>query len=155
MAQKGLESKLTAAMHSLELLKEAVSSEERGLQADRTLLEDLERDSRAEERIWRQRAKKVCRSPVYLVLTMQMHPLLELPEMGEQPDDGMDEIGLVKDSLADGSVLDTDDADLAAILGQMRNHLDSIRSNRRQMGGVAEGITRASVALSGLLHQDT
>ena len=46
-------------MHSLELLKEAVKAEENGLQADQMLLEDLERDTRAEERRWKQRAKKV------------------------------------------------------------------------------------------------
>jgi hypothetical protein len=70
LAQKGLESKLTAAMHSLELLKEAVAGEERGLQADHTLLEDLERDSRAEERIWRQRAKKVGVSSAVRTITL-------------------------------------------------------------------------------------
>jgi hypothetical protein len=73
--------------------------------------------------------------------------------MEEQPDDGVDEIGLVTDSLAEGSLLDTEDADLASVLGQLRNHLDSIRGNRSQIDGVTEGITRASVALSGLLHQ--
>jgi CENP-Q, a CENPA-CAD centromere complex subunit len=84
-----------------------------------------------------------------------MHPLLELPEMEEQADDGADEIGLVADSLAEGALLDTEDADLASILSQLRNHLDSIRGNRRQIEGVTEGITRAGVALSGLLHQAT
>ncbi len=83
-----------------------------------------------------------------------MHPLLELPEMEDRPDDGADEIGLVTDSLVDGSALDTEDADLAPILGQLRNHLDSIRWNRSQIDGVTEGIARASMALGGLLHQE-
>jgi hypothetical protein len=78
-----------------------------------------------------------------------MHPLLELPEMEEHPDDGVDDIGLV----ADADIFDTGDADLAAVLGQLRNHLDSIRGNRSQISGVTEGIARAGAALGGLLHQ--
>lgn len=74
--------------------------------------------------------------------------------MEERPDDGADEIGLVPDSLAAGSALDTEDADLASMLGQLRNHLDSIRGNRSQIDGITEGIARASMALGGLLHQE-
>jgi hypothetical protein len=71
-------------MHSLELLKEAVAAEERGLQADRALLEDLERDSRAEERVWKQRAKKVCNSPTLIV---RLTPI-DAPPAGAAGDGG-------------------------------------------------------------------
>lgn len=136
-----LETQLTAAVHTVELLKVAISEEEQALEEDKRALARFEKDAKAEVRQWEQQAKK-------------MHPLLELPDLKDKPRDGAEQIGFVSDDSDDRSIFETDDAELAPVLQQLRSHVDNISQNNQQVDGLTEGISRASMALNELLRQN-
>ena len=82
-----------------------------------------------------------------------MHPLLDFGELDDSPEDGPEQIGLVGSNDISNSIFDTEDPDLAAILSQLHNHLESIHGNSRQIDGIEDAIVDASVILGGFVNQ--
>lgn len=59
VGQRALESQLTSALHSVELLKAEIEKEEHALEHDRSVLSKLEANAKAEERSQKHQATKV------------------------------------------------------------------------------------------------
>lgn len=75
-----------------------------------------------------------------------MHPLLEPPDESKSFHDDAESINYQRQRPDAG--LDLEDVeDLAPLLNQFQNHLDSIRMNVEQVEGLDEHIARTSAAL--------
>lgn len=137
-----LEMDLTKIMGSVELLKSEIASEEEECDADRRLLEKLERDVEREEREHAKKSKKV-------------HPLLREVDRERSPHDSAVEINLVDDDeeAEDWDDVLHEDEQLAPVLAQLRNHLDSIENNSSQLAGVRPSMVASEAALESMFYQ--
>jgi hypothetical protein len=69
--------------------------------------------------------------------------------------DGPEDIGLVSEVIEDDLIFETEDAELAPILGQLTSHMESIYANGQQVRGIEDGISSARAALEGVLGQES
>ncbi|KAF2839607.1 hypothetical protein M501DRAFT_1010693 [Patellaria atrata CBS 101060] len=136
-----LDSQLTPAMHSVELLKSQIKEQEQLLNIDRQCLKRLKDDAREEE--LRQRST-----------TRGVHPAIKLPVDFEKGDDDPESISLVLSTPFADQVLEDEISypELQSLLGQLRNHLESMQANMAQVDGIGDALISAHASLDGLLH---
>ncbi|KAF1989011.1 hypothetical protein K402DRAFT_372468 [Aulographum hederae CBS 113979] len=140
-----LESQLTPAMHSIELLDAAIEKEERSLERDRRTLARLEANAISEERRQQKQAKKI-------------HPLLkQAPDLEDNLDDYAENINLVSSVAAQkGDLMDDADGDpdLLSVLKQLQNHMESMHANRLQVAGIDNAIVDARASLDDAIYRN-
>ncbi|KAL1606690.1 hypothetical protein SLS60_004097 [Paraconiothyrium brasiliense] len=132
---------LTTARHSHQLLTEQVKVAQHLLQKDQESLEQLRKHARDWKMTWKQQEKHG-----------RMHPLLkdlESNSVGDKPQD----IGWKQSKVADVTMLDSPDSDLAPHLEQLERSLESMQGNHEQVGGMDVGIRNAQVALDDVLFK--
>lgn len=134
-----LESQVTPAVHSIELLKAEIHREEASLERDREGLRRLKKNARAEQREAAKQAKKI-------------HALLE-DTGADEADDTAELINLRTLPRRDSALEDDLNMELQPLLEQFKSHLDSIRANTDQLRGVDHAISRVEMAL-GLAFQE-
>ncbi|KMP05392.1 hypothetical protein CIRG_05073 [Coccidioides immitis RMSCC 2394] len=131
-----LESQLATMTSSATLLRREIKREETELARETAKLEELERNAKAAKVQSKKQSKNV-------------HPVLRrlerLPPQIEDPVDfivtgGQDKPGLLCDMDADPDVL--------SLVKQLRNHLESMKTNANHVAGIREAITRAQSALN-------
>lgn len=84
----------------------------------------------------------------------QLHPLLQDDESTVANGDKPSDIGLRKPSqLADTTLLDTPDADLAPLLQEFRRALKTMQGNHDQVDGIDEAVQQARTALDDILFK--
>jgi kinetochore protein Fta7 len=130
---------LTASLHSIQLLKTEIQTEENEVELDEAFLAELEKKAKTEEKFWKAQARK-------LESTTDLEPDDNL--FGDTPD----EIGFVQQDQAWESIFD-DDSDLSPILSQLKSHLESIQSNSMQVQGIPDALADASLAVEGILQK--
>jgi kinetochore protein Fta7 len=148
---------MTAALHSVELLKAEIAKEEELLFQDQNQLEELQKNSKKEMKFWQEQAKKVWNPTGYASSHFNgflQRPAIDLPLLTTEPDDSAEQIGFVSEEIRD-SIFDIRDKDLQPIIYQLRNHLDSIRTNNTQVDGVCDAIREAGISLDSLTHQQS
>jgi kinetochore protein Fta7 len=148
---------MTAALHSVELLKAEIAKEEELLFQDQNQLEELQKNSKKDMKFWQEQAKKVRNPKNHASLhsnSFKQKPTIELPLLTTEPDDSAEQIGFVTEEIRD-SIFDIRDKDLQPIIYQLRNHLDSIRTNNTQIDGVSDAIREAGISLDSLIHQES
>jgi kinetochore protein Fta7 len=147
---------MTAALHSVDLLKAELAKEDEGLDQDQRELEELRRNSKKEMGFWKSQAKKASLAEATVRIDsdgrLQKHPLVELPEMDSEIDDSADQIGVVFESKGEG-IFEAADENVKPLVRQLRNHLDSIRSNSMQVEGIQDAIREGSILLDSVIHQ--
>ncbi|KAK7607823.1 CENP-Q, a CENPA-CAD centromere complex subunit-domain-containing protein [Phyllosticta paracitricarpa] len=132
-----LENDLTPATHAVELLEAAVEEERDRLHEDRQLLARLEEDRRKEDSFQRR--------------TIKMHPLLKEPHRAVS--DGPEHLHLAAPRALEQQE-QTDwgyDEGLQPLLGQLRGHLLSLKTNTAQVEGLEGAMGEAYAALDGAL----
>ncbi|OCK77723.1 hypothetical protein K432DRAFT_384432 [Lepidopterella palustris CBS 459.81] len=137
---RALENQLTPAQHSVDLLKAAIEKEELHLEADEKVLARLEQNARIEKSRIREQ-------------TVKTHPLLRLPKSFEGEGDGPEDIGLKHSKSVDSSIFENPDPDLAPLLDQLRNHIESMQANHIQVHGIHDAMKDARVALDDVLFR--
>lgn len=153
-----LENQLTPAIHSVDLLKAEVEKEEMQLERDQEVLARLEGNAKAEKTRQREQVTKVVllyyllRTPL---MQLQTHPLLRLPKNFEVDGDGPDDINLINSKLTEPSLFDDPDPDLAPLLDQLRNHLESMQASHAQVRGIENAMKDTQVALDDVLFKYT
>ena len=153
-----LENQLTPAIHSVDLLKAEIEKEEMQLERDQEVLARLEGNAKAEKTRQREQVTKVVllyyllRTPL---MQLQTHPLLRLPKNFEVDGDGPDDINLINSKLTEPSLFDDPDPDLAPLLDQLRNHLESMQASHAQVRGIENAMKDAQVALDDVLFKYT
>ena len=153
-----LENQLTPAMHSVDLLKAEIEKEEMQLERDQEVLARLEGNAKAEKTRQREQVTKVVllyyllRTPL---MQLQTHPLLRLPKNFEVDGDGPDDINLINSKLTEPSLFDDPDPDLAPLLDQLRNHLESMQASHAQVRGIENAMKDTQVALDDVLFKYT
>ncbi|OCL12131.1 hypothetical protein AOQ84DRAFT_360907 [Glonium stellatum] len=135
-----LENQLTPAMHSVDLLKAEIEKEEMQLERDQEVLAKLEENAKAEKTRQKEQVTKT-------------HPLLRLPKNFEIDGDGPDDINLVNPKSTEPLLLDNPDPELAPLLDQLRNHLESMQANHSQIQGIENAMKDAQVALDNMLFK--
>lgn len=131
-----LNAELDPAIHAAEVLRGEIEKEEEALERETQLLKRLEENAKSEERAWKRREGKT-------------HPLLAKVEAGAG--DGAEDINLVAvDSIR---VKEEPDEELGGVLGQLENHLESLKANADEVEGVDEAIVDARDALEGVLRE--
>ena len=153
-----LENQLTPAMHSVDLLKAEIEKEEMQLERDQEVLARLEGNAKAEKTRQREQVTKVIllyyllRTPL---MQLQTHPLLRLPKNFEIDGDGPNDINLMNSKLTEPSLFDDPDPEVAPLLDQLRNHLESMQANHVQVRGIENAIKDTQVALDDVLFKYT
>ena len=153
-----LENQLTPAIHSVDLLKAEIEKEEMQLERDQEVLARLEGNAKAEKTRQREQVTKVVllyyllRTPL---MQLQTHPLLRLPKNFEVDGDGPDDINLINSKLTEPSLFDDPDPDLAPLLDQLRNHLESMQASHAQVRGIENAMKDTQVALDDVLFKYT
>ncbi|KAK7533966.1 CENP-Q, a CENPA-CAD centromere complex subunit-domain-containing protein [Phyllosticta citribraziliensis] len=134
---RALENDLTPAIHAVELLEAAVEEERDRLHEDGQRLAKLEEDARKEENFQRRAFK--------------MHPLLKGPHAAAS--DGPDHISLVapRDLEDQGRTDWVHDEDVEPLLGQLRDHVSSLKTNTAQVDGLDEAMGDGYAAVDGAL----
>ena len=151
-----LENQLTPAMHSVDLLKAEIEKEEMQLERDQEVLARLEGNAKAEKTRQREQVTKVIllyyllRTPL---MQLQIHPLLRLPKNFEVDGDGPDDINLINSKSTKPSLFDDPDPELAPLLDQLRNHLESMQASHAQVQGIGNAMKDAQVALDDVLFK--
>ncbi|KAI9751607.1 MAG: Cytochrome c oxidase assembly protein cox11, mitochondrial [Chaenotheca gracillima] len=139
---RALEAQLTPATHSIDLFRSEIAREKRRLEEDRTRLETLKKDARAEEGL-RKRQKK------------SVHPILRASSSvskGEDRDIVVSGV-VVEDPGESQSLKIEDDPALAPIVAQLRSHLESIQGNTSFLEGFEEEQRRTRAALDNVLFE--
>ena len=77
---------------------------------------------------------------------------MELPEIDSEIEDGAEQIGALFENNG-RSIFEEVDGDDKPLVRQLRNHLDSIRSNSMQVEGIPDIIREGSIRLESLIHQ--
>lgn len=137
------EAGVTAGWHAARALREAVRAEEEGLRVERERLAVLEERGREAERGARERGRRGA------------HGVLRAWRAGgaREVADGVEGVRLVRRSR--GEEVDEEewegDGEVAPLVKGLRGHLDSIRVNQVQVGGLAEVLAGTRVALDGVL----
>ena len=153
-----LENQLTPAMHSVDLLKAEIEKEEMQLERDQEVLARLEGNAKAEKTRQREQVTKVIllyyllRTPL---MQLQIHPLLRLPKNFEVDGDGPDDINLINSKSTEPSLFDDPDPELAPLLDQLRNHLESMQASHAQVRGIENAMKDTQVALDDVLFKYT
>lgn len=153
-----LENQLTPAIHSVDLLKAEIEKEEMQLERDQEVLARLEGNAKAEKMRQREQVTKVIllyyllRTPL---MRLQTHPLLRLPKNFEVDGDGPDDINLINSKLTEPSLFDDPDPELAPLLDQLRNHLESMQASHAQVRGIENAMKDTQVALDDVLFKYT
>jgi kinetochore protein Fta7 len=132
-----LEAELNPAMHAKEVLLQEIEREEEALRREKALLKRLEDNARSEERAWKKREGKT-------------HPLLAAAEIAKGDD--AESINLLPTEKMRLTREQEEDQDLVGILGQLENHLDSLRGNTEAVEGVDDAIADARNALGDMLR---
>lgn len=153
-----LENQLTPAIHSVDLLKAEIEKEEMQLERDQEVLARLEGNAKAEKMRQREQVTKVIllyyllRTPL---MQLQTHPLLRLPKNFEVDGDGPDDINFINSKLTEPSLFDDPDPELAPLLDQLRNHLESMQASHAQVRGIENAMKDTQVALDDVLFKYT
>ncbi|TPX10007.1 uncharacterized protein E0L32_008854 [Thyridium curvatum] len=158
---QALERTLSPLLHSVALLSQEKEREEQGLEQDYATLRTLEANARSEARSWRERRKRA-------------HPLApEAPLSGADADSSPDRrtakhpsetaaAGLFKvrdhgmfsyDLILTMSEQDLQGDELLSLSKQLASHMDSMKTNLQQIGGVAPAVLSSRAALQQVLHK--
>ena len=81
----------------------------------------------------------------------QRHSLLGVGGLDSRCDDGPEDVGYVEEA-STGSIFDVNDEIVGPLVSQLRNHLDSIRQNSKQVEGVSDAMRQGSIALDSLMY---
>ncbi|ROW02593.1 hypothetical protein VPNG_07879 [Cytospora leucostoma] len=139
-----LESTLNPLQHSVGLLEREIKREEDALAKDYDNVHKLEANARSEAKGWREKARRE-------------HVLAPgIKKKGEDGDDEVprDNLELVpraKDDASGGLFKGLQDEELIAISKQLGSHMESMKGNLQQIGGVVPAITRTKAALQQVL----
>ncbi|KAK7733068.1 hypothetical protein SLS53_008255 [Cytospora paraplurivora] len=139
-----LESTLNPLQHSVGLLEREIKREEDALAKDYDNLHKLEANARSEAKGWREKARRE-------------HVLAPgIKKKGEDGDDEVprDNLELVprtEDDASGGLFKGLQDEELVAISKQLGSHMESMKGNLQQIGGVVPAITRTKAALQQVL----
>ncbi|KAL9084961.1 MAG: hypothetical protein Q9165_007827 [Trypethelium subeluteriae] len=136
-----LESRLTAAMHAVELLKAEIRKEENALEVDRGRYAELQTNAKAEYRELTKQASKA-------------HPLLRVAEP-TQGEDSAEAIRLREPTSKATLRLDSADSDIADLVQQFSGHLDHMSANYERVNSLREGILKAKMQLDRVLPHDS
>jgi hypothetical protein len=88
-------------------------------------------------------------------MQLQTHPLLRLPKNFRVDGDGPDDINLINSKSTEPSLFDDPDPELAPLLDQLRNHLESMQASHSQVQGIENAMEDAQVALDDVLFKHT
>jgi len=135
-----LEEQLTPTLHTIALLKGQIGKESRELAADRSRLEELRKNARAEE-TFRNRLNQ--KRPAALQAD---------PTLTGEIEDGADEVGLATRVGQEAPPLDENvNGTLQPLIMQLRSHLDSMESNASQVAGISDALCETTAVLDDVL----
>lgn len=149
-AIQALEGTLNPLQHSVGLLEREIKREEDALARDYDYLHKLEVNARSEAKGWREQARRE-------------HVLA--PGIKKRGDESGNDDGWIRDSLelvpraqdddgdnAPGGLFgDLQDSELATLSKQVASHMESMKGNLQQIGGVVPAITKSKAALQQVL----
>lgn len=143
-AIQNFESTLNPLQHSVGLLEREIKKEEDALAKDYDSLHRLEANARSEAKGWREKARRE-------------HVLAPgVKKKGEDGDeegarDSLELVPRAEEDAPGGLFKGLQDEELVAISKQLGSHMESMRGNLQQIGGVVPAITRTKAALQQVL----
>ncbi|MCJ1250155.1 hypothetical protein MMC30_007381 [Trapelia coarctata] len=139
-SNRTLEQQLTPALHTIALLKGHIIQEEQALAAERSALEELRKNAKAEETFRKRHIRK-------------RHGALRLtPLVKEEAEDSADLIGFAPNpSERLPSLHEILDSALQPVVMQLRSHLESMEGNAEQVAGISDALCATTAVLDDAL----
>ncbi|PSR75298.1 CENP-Q, a CENPA-CAD centromere complex subunit-domain-containing protein, partial [Coniella lustricola] len=141
-AKANLENTLSPLLHSVSLLRKQLLKEEYELAGEYNHLHQLETNVKHEAKEWRDKARKEH------ILAPGRHSKGEINDENELP---VELLPAAEDSLAGSLFQDLQNQELAALSQQIKSHMESLRGNLEQIGGVGADINKSKAALQQVL----
>lgn len=143
-ATQALENTLNPLQHSVALLEREIKREEDALAKDYDYLHKLEANARSAAKKWREQAKR----------EHVLAPGVKRNGEGGGVEESKDSLELVPRSEGDASgglFRDLEDEELVTISKQIGSHMESMKGNLQQIGGVVPAIVKGKAALQQVL----
>ncbi|ROW00523.1 hypothetical protein VSDG_03270 [Cytospora chrysosperma] len=142
-AIQALENTLNPLQHSVALLEREIRREEDALAKDYDSLHKLEANARSEAKRWREQARR----------EHVLAPGVKRKGEGgdEEPRDSLELVPRSEDDAPGGLFEGLQDEELVTISKQVGSHMESMKGNLQQIGGVVPAIAKSKAALQQVL----